>query len=229
MSDERRHLYDVVELVDSMQCQGVLDFEPVLRELNAVTVDSVPGAQYACVTAVGDSIETMAATHPYPSLLDDVQREVGEGPCLSAAWSQHTISVENLSTDMRWPRYRDAAIRRTPVRSILAFRLYNDGRRVAALNLYAESARAFDEESVELGLIYAAHITVAWNAIRRQQQFHSALASRDIIGQAKGMLMERFGINAITAFELLRKISQESNTKLVDVAERLVNLEHPAG
>ena len=64
--------------------------------------------------------------------------------------------------------------------------------------------------------------------LRRQEQFRSVLASRDIIGQAKGILMGRFDINAVAAFDLLRKISQESNTKIVDVARRLVSLDHPS-
>lgn len=227
LSDERRHLYDVVDLVDSMHRRAATDFETVLRELNAATVESVSGAQYACITVVDDTVESLAATHPYPALLDEVQRDVGEGPCLSAAWDHHTIHIDNLNTEMRWPRYREAALAKTPVRSILSVRLYSEGRRSAALNLYAEAAHAFGEEAIELGLVFAAHTTVAWNMMRRQEQFRSALASRDIIGQAKGILMERFDINAMAAFDLLRKLSQESNTKLVDVAERLVDLDHP--
>ncbi|WNG90324.1 GAF and ANTAR domain-containing protein [Mycobacterium sp. ITM-2016-00317] len=210
-----------------MQRRAATEFEAVLRELNAVTVDSVPGAQYASVTVIDDGVESLAATHPYPGLLDDVQREAGEGPCLSAAWNHQIIHIHNLSTDERWPRYRAAAMARTPVRSILSFRLHNEGRRLAALNLYAEATKAFDEESVELGLIYAAHTTVAWNAMRRHEQFRSALASRDVIGQAKGILMERFSIDAMAAFDLLRKLSQESNIKLVEVAERLIGIGHP--
>nr|WP_235734032.1 GAF and ANTAR domain-containing protein [Mycolicibacterium austroafricanum] len=228
LSDERRHLYDVVELVDSMHRRAATDFEAVLRELNAVTVESVSGAQYASVTVVDDTVQSLAATHPYLALLDEVQRDVGEGPCLSAGWDHQNIIIEDLSTETRWPRYREAALARTPVRSILSFRLHNEGSRSAALNLCAEAAYAFDEEAIELGLIFAAHTTVAWNVMRRHEQFRSALASRDVIGQAKGILMERFDINAMAAFDLLREISQESNTKLVDVAERLVNLEHPS-
>lgn len=164
----------------------------------------------------------MAATHRYPTLLDDIQREFAEGPCVSAAWTHQIIHIEDLAAEDRWPKYRAAAMERTPVRSVVSYRLFGDDRQSAALNLYAESAGAFDEESVELGLVYAAHTSVAWNSMRREQQFRSALASRDVIGQAKGMLMERFNIDAVAAFELLRRLSQESNTRLADIAERLV-------
>ena len=221
---ERRHLYEVAEMVDSMQRRGEDQFEAVMREITATTVESVPGAQYACVTTVDNNhtVSSLAATHQYPIMLDDVQRDVDEGPCLSAAWEHDMVAIEDLSTETRWPRYRDAALPLTPIRSILSFRLFSDGKGLAALNLYAEGAHKFDEESVELGLIFAAHTSVAWNTMRRTEQFRSALASRDVIGQAKGILMERFAIDAFAAFDLLRRLSQESNVKLIDIAEKVV-------
>ena len=221
---ERRHLYEVAEMVDSMQRRGEDQFEAVMREITATTLESVPGAQYACVTTVEDNrtVSSLAATHQYPIMLDDVQRDVDEGPCLSAAWEHDMVAIEDLSTETRWPRYRDAALPLTPIRSILSFRLFSDGKGLAALNLYAEGAHKFDEESVELGLIFAAHTSVAWNTMRRTEQFRSALASRDVIGQAKGILMERFAIDAFAAFDLLRRLSQESNVKLIDIAEKVV-------
>ncbi|MDY6998866.1 MAG: GAF and ANTAR domain-containing protein [Actinomycetota bacterium] len=207
-----------------MQRRGATEFESMLREINAATVKAVPGAQYSCLTVVesGQQVSSLAATHQYPILLDEIQAEVLDGPCLSAAWNHHTVSIEDLNTETRWPQYRAAAMRSTPIRSIVSFRLFGDGETLAALNLYAEAAHAFDEESIELGLIYAAHTAVAWNMMRRNQQFRSALASRDVIGQAKGILMERFAIDAFAAFDLLRRLSQESNTKLVDIAERVI-------
>lgn len=220
-------MYHVLELVDALQRRAATDFQAALHEINESTVASVPGAQYAGVTLVDaeKGVSTLAATHLIPECLDDVQREVDEGPCFSAAWEQHTIRINDLASDDRWPKYRAAALERTPVRSIVSFQLFDDGRNIAALNLYAEPARAFNDESIELGLIFAAHTTVAWNAMRRQEQFSSALASRDLIGQAKGMLMERFDIDAMAAFELLRKLSQESNTKLIEIAAKLVRHE----
>ncbi len=221
---DRRRIYEVAELVDAMHRRSVDDFEAVMREINATTVASVPGAQYACVTTVGHGgeVASLAATHQYPIMLDDVQRDVDEGPCLSAAWEQDMMAITNLSAETRWPRYRDAALPLTPIRSILSFRLFTEGTRLAALNLYAEPAHAFNDESIELGLIFAAHTSVAWNTMRRTEQFRSALASRDAIGQAKGILMERFAVDAVAAFDLMRRLSQESNVKLVDIAEKIV-------
>jgi GAF domain-containing protein len=228
-SVERQHLYTVINQVDELQRRGETDPESALLEIIKTNVVSIPGAQYGGVTTVekGGDVITVAATHDFPRLLDDVQREVREGPCLSAAWSQHTILIDDLATDDRWPRYRDVALERTPVRSVLSFRLFDDGKLLGALNFHAEKAGVFDEESVEIGLVFAAHTSMAWNSMRREQQFRSALASRDIIGQAKGILMERFNINAVAAFELLQKLSQQSNTRLAEIAERLIAIDHP--
>ena len=229
-SDERTQMFALLQQVDDVQRAETDGFESTLRAIGEATVASVPGARYAGLTIVKGTkvVNTLAATHRYPVLLDDVQREFSEGPCLSAAWTHHVIHIDDLAAETRWPRYRDAAMTRTPVRSIVSFRLFGDGKLSAALNLYAESAGAFDEESVELGLVFAAHTSVAWNSMRRQQQFRSALASRDLIGQAKGILMERFNIDAVAAFELLRRLSQDSNTRLTDIAERLIRTDPPA-
>jgi AmiR/NasT family two-component response regulator len=93
---------------------------------------------------------------------------------------------------------------------------------MGALNVYAESANVFGTETREIGLVFAAHSSVAWNAARRDEQFKKALASRDVIGQAKGMLMERYSVSAIQAFDLMRKLSQDSDTPLIQIAADLV-------
>ena len=79
-----------------------------------------------------------------------------------------------------------------------------------------------------MGLIFATHMAVAWNSARRDEQFRMALASRDTIGQAKGMIMERYGIGAIQAFEMLRKLSQDSNMPLARIAQELVEKSRPS-
>ncbi len=225
MSSDRQQIFEFLQRIDEVQRAGGGDIDSVLRDVNAVTVDAVPGAHGAGLSLVDDDrrVTTLGATTEYALLLDGIQNEYGEGPCLSAAWNNETILIDDLRTETRWPRYQRSALDHTPVRSVLSVTLHNDGTRLAALNLYASSSGVFDTESIEQALIYAAHTTVTWNLLRRQQQFRSALASRDVIGQAKGILMERFGIDAVRAFELLRRLSQESNTKLVDIAHRVID------
>jgi GAF domain-containing protein len=196
----------------------------VTDELVTQAVKTVPGAQYAGLTVVDRKrrVTTHASTHRYPVVLDDIQQTYLEGPCLVAAWEHHTVHVTDLETDTRWPVYQRAALGQTPIRSILCFQLFTTQHRLGALNVYADTPQAFDSESVDVGIVFATHAALAWDSARREDNFRSALSSRDLIGQAKGILMERFGIDAIGAFELLKQLSQESNTALADVARRVI-------
>jgi GAF domain-containing protein len=135
--------------------------------------------------------------------------------------------VDDLNVDQRWPRYQRDALEATPIRSIASYELSADDKSMAALNFYADHPHAFGNESLEIGGIFAAHVALAWSMMRRQDQFRSALASRDTIGQAKGVIMERFNLDAVEAFELLTRLSQQSNTKLIDIAKALIDSEHP--
>ncbi|MBV8860984.1 MAG: GAF and ANTAR domain-containing protein, partial [Mycobacterium sp.] len=186
--------------------------------------EAVPGAQYGGITVTKRRrlSETAAATHRYPVVLDEIQRRLQQGPCLSAAEGQHSIRIDDLGADDRWPLYRDEALAHTPIRSILSFGVFRDGQTSAALNFYAEPTRAFDAGSVDSGLVSATHTALVWIMLRRDQQFRRAIASRDVIGQAKGMLMERFDIDAAAAFVLLKRTSQNSNTPIARLAQRVV-------
>jgi transcriptional regulator with GAF, ATPase, and Fis domain len=220
-------LREVAELVQTVQKHQDADVDTVLAELTRSAVKSVPNAQYAGITVAtrDGKIRTPAATHPYPAVLDEIQQRTEEGPCLSAAWENHVIRISDIAREERWPAYCQQAIDETPIRSIMSYQLYADHQTMGALNFYAEHADAFDDEAAEVGLIVATHTALAWNMARRDEQFRSALASRDIIGQAKGMIMERFKIDALQAFELLKRLSQSGNTPVVMVARQLVEAE----
>lgn len=220
---EAAHLR-VAELVQGLHNRPDTDSETVVAELAELAAAEIPGAQYAGITLTRNAkqIETPAATHHWPLLLDKIQQRHLEGPCLTAAWDEKTVHVRDLETDKRFPNYRRDALAETPVRSIMAFQLFIAGETLGALNIYSESGGAFTDESRTLGLIFAAHSSVAWNSARREEQFRRALSSRDVIGQAKGMIMERYRVDAVQAFELLRKLSQDSNVPLIKVATNLV-------
>ena len=201
------------------------DSDTVIAELAEHAAVEIPGAQYAGVTVTrnGKHIDTPATTHKWPLLLDEIQQRHGEGPCLTAAWEEKTIHVADFDRPTNGSRlYARDALAETPIRSVMAFQLWIAGETMGALNVYAETTNAFGAETREIGLVFAAHSSVAWNAARRDEQFKKALSSRDVIGQAKGMLMERYGVNAIQAFDLLRKLSQDSNTPLIQIAADLV-------
>jgi GAF domain-containing protein len=217
--------FRIAELVRQLHSRPDTDSDTVLAELAEHAAVEIPGAMYAGVTVTRNAkhIDTPAATHKWPILLDEIQQLHREGPCLTAAWEEKTIHVADLETDDRFPLYRRDALERTPIRSVMAFQMFIAGETMGALNVYAEEPRAFGQTSRDIGLIFAAHSSVAWNSVRRDEQFKRALASRDTIGQAKGMIMERYGVDAVQAFEVLRKLSQDSNVPLVQVATELVS------
>jgi hypothetical protein len=222
--DSRTAMYlQASQFVADLHQRASFDTPALLSGLITGAAESVPGAQYAGITATQRrrGIETAAATHRYPVLLDEIQGRYQQGPCLTAAISQESVRIDDLAGDDRWPLYRGAALRQTPIRSILSFGMYKEGVSSAALNFYAESPNVFDDESVNLGLIFATHAALVWNMMRRDQQFRVALVSRDIIGQAKGRLMERLGIDAAEAFERLKQMSQDANTPIAQVAQRV--------
>jgi ANTAR domain/GAF domain len=222
--DSQTAMYlQATQLVSDLHRRASFDIPALLSGLIAGAAESVPGAQHAGITATQRrrGIDTAAATHRYPVMLDEIQGRYQQGPCLTAAVLQESVRIDDLASEDRWPLYRAAALRQTPIRSILSFGMFKEGVSAAALNFYAESPDAFDDESVKLGLIFATHAALVWNMMRRDQQFRLALVSRDIIGQAKGRLMERFDIDAAEAFERLKQMSQDGNTPIAQVAQRV--------
>jgi len=226
---EATHLR-IAEIVQELYGRDDVDSDTVIAELAEHAAAEIPGAQYAGVTVTrnGRQIDTPAASHKWPILLDEIQQRHRQGPCLSAAWEEKTIHVRDLETDERFPLYARDVLAETPIRSVMSFQMWIAGETMGALNVYAETPNVFDEKTRAVGLVFAAHSSVAWNAARRDEQFKKALASRDVIGQAKGMLMERYGVNAIQAFDLLRKLSQDSNTPLIQIAADLVEKQQSA-
>jgi GAF domain-containing protein len=210
-------------LVSDLHRRAAFDIPALLREVIEAAAELVPGAQYAGVMVTqrrrqGDSA---AATHRYPVLLDEIQNRCQQGPGLSAGSLQETLRIDDLVDDDRWPLYRKQALKQTPIRSILSVGMFKEGGTTATLSVYSEVPDAFDAESVNMGLIFATHTGLVWNMMRRDQQFRSALASRDVIGQAKGMMMERFNIEDSQAFAMLKMMSQDSNTPIAQVAQRV--------
>jgi GAF domain-containing protein len=228
MADVRRGTFirEVADVVYLVQ-QEATNVDSLLDELTESAATSVPGARYAGITVAGrdGTVRTASSTGRYPELLDKIQQAHREGPCLSAVWEQHVIRIDDVAIDERWPVYSRDAAEQTPIRSIVSFQLFKEHQMMAALNLYAEQPDVFDDDAVELGLIFATHTALAWKMMRREEQFRGALASRDLIGQAKGMVMERFKIDAVQAFELLKRLSQNSNTPVAAVARRVIESE----
>lgn len=129
-----------------------------------------------------------------------------------------TLRADDLRTDGRWPQWAAVAVDEG-VLSVLSFQLFVQGDRMGALEVYADGPDVFDADAENIGLLRAAHAAIAMSDTRMVENLHRALMSRDVIGQAKGILMERFKIDSVQAFDLLIKASQTTHFKLHEIAE----------
>jgi len=128
----------------------------------------------------------------------------------------------DLAADPRWPRWAPRAAEELAVRSMLSVRLATHERTVGSLNLYGRGEDAFDDVARTLAGSFAAHAAIAYAHAAERQHLETAMASRNLIGQAQGILMERHKITAEAAFDVLVAASQDGNTRLVEVARRVV-------
>ena len=211
---------DLSELARELQAD--MTTEVLLNHIVMAAVAEVPGAQYAGITQVTNKeFVTTAASGPLVERIDQAQYQAGEGPCLDAARHHKTVRCDDLRADARWPRFGRQAVA-LGVLSMLSFQLFAGNDSFGALNLYAGEAAAFGEESESTGILLASHAALAMTAARTEAGLLTALDSREMIGQAKGILMERYKITGVQAFGLLVASSQAVNRKLRDVSAHLV-------
>ena len=199
------------------------DVEATLQMITARMVEGVPGAQHAGITLVteGGRLESRATTGPLPEKVDALQGESGQGPCLQALWSERTVQVTDMATETRWPLFASRALE-VGVASMLCFQLFVRGHTLGGLNLHAEQPRAFTQESVRTGRVFATHAAIALSAALEQEHLRAAVDSHTVVGQATGIVMERYRIPAEEALEVLSRASQDTNTRLRRVAESVV-------
>src|ERR1700687_5183380 len=129
----------IAEIVHELHSRPDADADTVLAELPEQAAVEIPGAEYAGITVTRNArfIDTPAATHKWPVLLDEIQQRHREGPCLTAAWEHKTIHVADLEADDRFPLYRRDALEQTPIRAIMAFQLFIADQTIGASNVIA--------------------------------------------------------------------------------------------
>lgn len=195
----------------------------LLAEIVAAAVAMVPGAEEGSISVVTARrrVTSQVPTSDLPLQVDALQDETRQGPCLDAAFEQHTVRVDDLAAEQRWPLFSRRASE-TGAASMLALQLFVEGDNLGALNLYSRTPYAFTDESEQVGLLFATHAAIAYAAASKEAQLSQAVLNRDVIGQAKGILMERFNISGERAFLVLVRVSQDSNRKLYEVADQLV-------
>lgn len=199
------------------------DLEHVLGAIVASVTDTVPGAEHAGVSLYERRLlQTVASTSDVTKRINTIEHELDEGPCLQALLDHRSYRIDDMSTDTRWPRFA-AAAEGHGVRSMLGYKLFTSGRTLGTLDLYASTPNAFDAESEVVGEVFAAHAAIALLGSTQQAEWQTALNSRDTIGMAKGILMQRDRISDVHAFNLLVSTSQNANIKLHDIAVWLID------
>ena len=174
-----------------------------------------------------DRYVTAASTDDIARRIDQIELEVGEGPCVDAIVSeayQHDADLTDATTP--WPRFTERIVAETPVRSAIGYRLLLDGEKAGALNVFSDTAGALTSRSADIGAVIASFASVALMAIRAREEaatLRQGLQSNREIGKAVGLLMAAHHITGEQAFELLRSTSQELNMKLTRVASQIID------
>lgn len=197
---------------------------PTLQRVVERAVEIVPAVDYAglSIRKRRHKVETMAFAGEKAWLCDQLQYELGEGPCLEAIWDNDAYLAANTATDSRWPRW-GPRVAENGVGSVLSIRLATESETLGALNLYAAPTNAFAAEDVDLALIYASHATNAMSAARLISGLETAVHSRHLIGVAQGIIMNRYDLTVDQSFEVLRRYSSHANVKLRDLATTVID------
>jgi GAF domain-containing protein len=194
--------------------------EDTLALVLSAAVDTSPATDLAGVLLLEGR-----GTITSPATTDEVVND--EGPCVDSIYDEELVVVDDFADHLdRWPHFARRALD-LDVHSSLSFQLYSEGRSAASLNLFSRRANAFAEEDRIFGSLFANQAGLALRGAQRAAQLDRAVASRDVIGTAKGILIERFGVGEDEAFQRLVRSSQDTNIKLVDVARWLVGESTP--
>ncbi|MBO3682541.1 GAF and ANTAR domain-containing protein [Streptomyces sp. NEAU-YJ-81] len=219
--DWARFAEQMAEMARDLLAQDSVD--ATLERITARAVEIVEGCEAAGILVFRDNrVETLAPTDGLVVRSDQLQERLGEGPCFDAALrAQPVYRLQDLAEPgERWPEFAGRA-RALGVGSMMGFLLYTGEEELGSLNLYARRPAAFTQGSETAGWLLASHAAVAFSSARSADQLQQALASRHTIGEAMGILMERLGVGEDDAFNLLRRVSQERNMKLRDIARQV--------
>ncbi|SED13594.1 ANTAR domain-containing protein [Nocardioides exalbidus] len=221
MSDRGNFAERVAEA--SRKLTGRSGKDDTLLGIAEAAVELVSGCDVAavCVLRHGRH-DTCAHTDSSVQQLDDLQRELGEGPSITELNSMDVIYVPDLMAPLPWPNWGKKVAGEAGIRSYLGFRLFTDADSIGTLNLYAYEIDAFSYQDRLDGMVVAAHSAVALDSSVEKEQLHTALTSRQLIGEATGMLRVQYSLTTEQAFGVLKRISSEQNIKLFSVAEQVV-------
>lgn len=213
---------DLAEMARVLLVQETV--QDTLDRIVHYAVELVEGCEHAGVLTVegGRKVRTLAATSDLVRESDASQQDYGEGPCFDVTRTRAEVyRVTDMTTRVeRWPHYAPKA-RRLGVGSMMGILLYTEDDNLGALDMYSTEPAKFTERSEHAGWLLASHAAVALSSARSHAQLATALESRSEIGEALGIIMERYKLSEREAFSVLRKSSQDHNIKLRDVARQV--------
>jgi ANTAR domain/GAF domain len=198
------------------------DLDTTLRQITRAAVEVLPNVQYSSITVrhADGRLVTSAPTDDLLLRIDGVQYDLQEGPCYDAAVDQAYVISSNLGADERFPKYGPMAVE-NGIRSQVGVRLFDTKSSHGALNLYSRHVGAFDDLETLNGL-FAHQAGVAIAYAHHVENLEEAVRTRTTIGQAVGIVMERYHLDDERAFAFLARLSQQRNVKLRQVAEELI-------
>ncbi|MEO6413620.1 MAG: ANTAR domain-containing protein [Pedococcus sp.] len=205
----------------------------VLEAICHTAVEIIPGADHACISTLDkdQNLHTQASTDDVATLMDKLESEADEGPCLDSIVEDSVQHDADITNDTKWPRLAELTLSRTPVRGMLGYQLMDGLGSRAAFNVFSDTAGALTRESVDVGAVLAAFTSVAMAAAGRQstaENLRRGLESNREIGKAVGLLMAAHKVSDEEAFHILRAASSRTNTKLAALAEK-INASHREG
>ncbi|MEV7395979.1 GAF and ANTAR domain-containing protein [Aeromicrobium sp. NPDC092404] len=199
------------------------DFDATLSSITAAAVEVLPDVHYASITVkhADESIATVAPTHDLVLDLDARQYELKEGPCYDAATNTAHVISPDLAADDRFPEYGPYVVSKG-IQAQAGLRLFDAPSSQGALNLYSHSIGAFEDFST-VAALFAHQSAIAIAYAREISDLNDALRTRSTIGQAVGIIMERYELNDERAFAFLTRLSQHRNVKLRLIAAEIVD------
>jgi transcriptional regulator with GAF, ATPase, and Fis domain len=219
---ERHH--DSLIAAAVLEMSATPSLESTLGRAVEMCIEVLPSCDMAGISVVDSrEIRTLAATTEVLRRIDELQFVMAEGPCLDALREHQMVAAHDLGADERWPHWGPRIAEDVGVRSALSFRLFTRDDTLGALNLYSRAATAFAHEDALDAEILAAHASAVIGTVLKESQLPIALEQRTVLGQATGILIERYRLDAESAFAVMQRISHDRDIKLYRLAQHLVS------
>jgi transcriptional regulator with GAF, ATPase, and Fis domain len=223
-SAEETALETVAQIARKLAAAETLDETlQLIVDLGVEYIDACEGASISFIQ--GHALSTPVWSDQTVYEADQAQYKHNQGPCLQAIAAHETIVIDDLAAEQRWPKWREAVLD-LDLRSSCSFRLFlisGDEETFGSLNMFSSRAHAFDAHAQALGQIFASHAAVALKAAITESGLEQAIRSRDLIGQAKGILMESNHVDADQAFQMLRRAAHDRAMRVRTLAEQVID------